>query len=801
MSAFIIDFRVALRGFSRRPGTTALIFAMLALGIGAAAAAFSLVNALFLRPLPFPEADRLLDVNEAAPAYGATSIGVSYADFLVWRNNARAFETMGAWFASSHTLSTADQAERLEGALVTHDLTAALGVDPVLGRAFQPDEEEVGGPAVVMISESLWSRRFGSSPDVVGRSVRVDGAPHTIVGVMPASVSLLGTHDIWLPIQYDSARAVNRYTGQAVARMNAGVTIDQARADLQSAHSPIWESRDPERTILPEVLPLKERLVGDFRLISVALAGAAALVLLIACANVSSILLARSFTRRRELSLRYAVGARRRRIAGQLMTESLALSILAAPAGLAVGVWTTRFALATIPEQVPSWVDPGVDWRVALFAVGLVGLSAVAFGLAPLARSVAADFRGAFSEGDHRSGSSRHQRRWLQSIVVVEITTAALLLVGTGLLLRSLGHLGDVDPGYRTEDVLTFRVALPDASYSPGQERFSFYHELLDRVENLPGVLAAGAITCPPLDCFRGRTYEAEGAVATDAPLPIMLFQATSPGYLEAMGIRVVSGRFLESEDGLPGANPAVVLDETAARALFPGVSDPVGRRIRQRTDDPLPWITVVGVVGDARYTSFDQPARPVVYFPIESEPLAALAVTVRTAIPPASVVPGIREIVSEIDRELPLFQVTTMAESVARSMRLRVAYSSAITVLSATALMLALVGVNGVVSFIVEQRRREFGIRMALGATGGRLRRVLVRDAMEVACVGLAIGLTIAFLGGRVLGGLVVGVRTDDLLTFAVVALVLTTTAMISAMVPARRVVRTDPAVILNDE
>ncbi|HUH13195.1 MAG TPA: FtsX-like permease family protein, partial [Longimicrobiales bacterium] len=560
-----------------------------------------------------------------------------------------------------------------------------------------------------------------------------------------------------------------------------------------------WEEHDEERVVSPVLGPLRERLVGDLRPAAVALGLAVALVLLIACGNVAAILLARSFARRRELALREALGASSRRLARQLLTESLALSLAAAPLGLLLGFWSIRLLTRAAGDQLPSWIQVGVDWRLGLFAVAAVVLTAVLFGWAPVLQARRQRIPETLAEGSGRTGASRAQRRTMGGLVVAEVALAALLLVTSGLLIRGFQRLQHVDPGFRTEDVLTFRVSLPSTSYPDSVARRGFYRELLEALGTLPGVHAAGLVTCPPLGCHSGYFFEVEGAPPRGHgdPNPVVLYRGATPGYFRAMGVRLARGRFFDGgDDGVLG----IIVNETFARELIPAGRDPVGQRVRFHGGEG-PWFTVIGVAADVRHYGLERPMRPGVYFPLEARAPASAVVALWTGVPPTGLVAPARALVRGLDPELPLYQVGTMEEALSASLQMRRISSWLMAVFAGLALVLALGGIYGVLSYIVGQRGREIAVRLALGAPRGQVARMVVRQGMGLAVAGLGLGLLAALAAGRLLSGLLVGLSPRDPLTFGVVAALLLGAAALATLAPARRALGMEPQAALRED
>ncbi len=800
----LADLRAALRGLRRQPGLTVVAVSMLALGMAAATAVFTLVDVLFLRPLPFDEPERLVYVDETAPAWNLERVGIDYHDFAVWRDGVQAFEGIGLLSTESYNLAAAGGADRIEGAQVTWDLGPALRIQPVLGRLFTPEDDRPGAPPVVLLGHDLWQSRYGGSHDVLGSTVRLDGEPRTVVGVLPPAARFPDDVQLWTPLALDPEEAQGSYSYQGIGRLKPGVSVAKAEEDLRRAHLPIWEEHDTERVVSPFAIPLRERLVGDFRGITVALCLAVGIVLLIACGNVASILLARSFARRRELAIRQALGAGKGRIAGQLLAESLALALVAAPLGLAAGFWTIRLLAAAAPRELPSWVVLEPNWRMALFGLAAVVATTVLFGWAPVLQARRHGVQAALGDGGGRAGGSRAQRRVLDGLVVAEITLAALLLVGGGLLLRTFDRLRHADPGFRVDHVLAFRVALPDATYPDDDDQATFYRRLVAGLERLPGVRAAGGVTCPPFGCHTGGFFAAEGGLGSgpDDPNPVVLYRSATPGYFQAMGITAVQGRLLGGDDERPDGRRSVLVNETFARRFFPDVDDPVGRRIAFRGRDlEEEGFFVVGVARDVKHYGVDEEMRPGLYFPYEPHPEPSLSMAVWTSGDPAALTAAARGVVQGLDSELPLYQVGTNAQSLRDSLLLRRASAWMMAVFAGLALVLALGGIYGVLSYVVGQRVREIGIRVALGASRTGVVRLVLRHGLVLVAVGLGLGFAAAAAAGRVLETLLVGVSPHDPATFVGVTVVLGGAALLAALVPARRALRVDPGSVLRQE
>ncbi|MEJ2502396.1 MAG: ABC transporter permease [Gemmatimonadota bacterium] len=789
----LADLQFAARGFLRQPGITFLAVMMLSLGVAASTAVFTLADGVFLRPLPFPDADRLVYLNETAPSWNLERTGILYDSFDTWRQNVETFEAMGLYSYESYNLSAGGGADRVYGLAVTWDFAPALGVEPQVGRLFTAGDDRPGAEPV----------GFGGSRDVVGRYIRVDGKPRTVIGFLPPAATFPTEVQLWTPLAVDPEEGHDAWMYEGIGRLKPGVTVAAAREDLERVHGPIWETFDPERVVSPIAVPLREEMTSRFRGVGLALGLAVGLVLLIACANVASILLARSFARRRELAVRVALGADTRRIARQLLAESLALALVACPLGLVLGFWGVGALASAAPEGLPAWMELAPSWRMALFGVALIGFTTVLFGWAPVMQARRSDVAASLGEGSVRAGASRGQRRTMNGLVVAEITLAAVLLVGGGLLVRTSRSLHDIDPGFRTTNVLGFRVARPDATYPDSVSRVVFYRRLVSALERLPGVRGVGGITCPPLGCHSGAFFAAEGGLGMDPddPNPVVLYRIATPGYFEAMGIEPLHGRVLSPEDGREGRR-SVVVNQTFARRFFPDTEDPVGRRVVPRGQDlDGDGYRVVGVARDTRHYGVDTPPRPGLYFPYEPFAERSLALFLWTDVDAEALAGPAREAVHALDPELPLFQVGTTAQAVRDSLAERRAIAWSMVVFAGLALLLALGGIYGVLSYVVGQRVREIGVRIALGATRRRVLGLVVRDGLVLAGAGFALSLPLAVVAGVLLRGLLAGVSPFDPIAYGTTGAVIGVTVILAALVPARRAMTVEPGSALRTE
>jgi predicted permease len=801
----VSDFRFAVRTLLRQRGTAALLLAMLALGIGANVTVFSLVNGLFLRPLPLEEPDRLVYVNETAPRWNLPVVGINYSDFLTWRTDSRVFEAIALYDTASFNLAGTTGAERVEGALVTHDFEDALRIRPLLGRSFTPEEDRIGGPPAVVIGHGLWQERFGGRTDVLGQTLRLDGLPRTIVGVLPAAAEFPGRVRLWVPLQGNPDEPGQSYSGQGVARLRPGVTVEQANADLLRAHASIWQTRDKEKIVTPFVRPLQQEFVADFATAASTLTVAVALLLFVACANVASVMLARALARRREMGIRLAVGANRWHLVRQLFVENLVLATVGGALGVLLARWALPVLVAALADQMPSWIKFGLDLRVVAFSIAAVAAAAILFGWAPALHALRDDMRSSLHGGANAEAASTRGRRTLMVLVGGEFALAALLLVCGGLLLRAWDRVRTVDPGFRPQGVLTFTIALPQSTYGKNAQRRVFWDTLLERVRALPGVEAAGLVSCPPLGCHLGNFFQAEGGRqrGPDEPNPVVLSRVVGGDYVAAMGLRLRAGRFLEAGDRSNAGPFPIVVNETFVRTYWPELADPhdaLGRRVKRPGKD-APWETVVGVVGDVKHYGLERPMRPGTYESLGDERDQILSVVLRTPQEPKTLVASARSAVRTLDPELAVFQVQTMEEAIRGSLTTRAMYSTLLAVFAATALVLAVGGTYGVTSYLVARRRRELGIRVAVGARRADVVRLVLRGSLRGVAVGAVLGIAASVGAARLMAALLFGVAPYDAAILAGALVVLAATALVANGLPAFRAARVDPMESLRAE
>jgi predicted permease len=807
MQSFLSDIRFAVRSFARQPGSTALLLLTLALAVAANTAVFTLINGLFLRPFPVPEPSRLVYLNEKAPKWNLERTGINYPDFVAWRAHGGSLQSMALWSAADVNLTDGATSERVAAGSMTYDLPAVLQIAPVIGRTFTADEDRPNGPKVVMLGYDLWKSRCAEDPAVLGKTLRINSQPYTIIGVLPASISFLQDARLWTPLDEDPVQKYESYSYDGIARLRDGATLADAQRDLDRAHLAIWNQRDTARTVSPTAILLRDRFAGPYHTLGTALGLAVVLVLLIACANVGGAMLARSIQRRREIGIRVALGASGGRIARQLLTESLALAVVAGVLGIMLGQWGVRAFVAANPDVVPDWLGLTVDVRTAVFSVALIGVAAVLFGVVPVMHLRKQALTRQLVSGGTRTSGSVPERRMLDLLVGTEVALAVVLLVCAGLLLRSYGSVQRMDPGFRADGVASFRIALPRIKYKDGLARKAFFETLQARLAAVPGVDHAGAITCPPLGCHWGQFFEAEGGapLAPNEKDPVSLIRFATSDYLATMGITLAHGRFFASGEGAPGRGPRpVVINEEMAHRFWPGVADPTGRRLRPRGDTSSAWATVIGVVRDVKHYGLTQPMIPGLYLPIasmdSSSDFSSLSFEVHTTRDAAQLMPTLRSVVRELDPELPVYQATTMRAEMEKSLMRQRTPALALLGFAVIALILAVGGVYAVLTYVVGRRRHEIGIRMALGAQRGQVVALVVRQGLVVIAMGMLVGAPVAMLVARALRTMLVGVSEHDAVTYTAVIAVLLFTGAVAAWIPARRAADVDPRSALSE-
>ena len=791
------DVRHALRMLRRTPGFTLVALVTLALGIGANSAIFSVAQGVLIRPLPYPHADQLAMVWMDNARISLREDWHSYPGYADYRAANTTFADLAIFNGTSRTLTGAGEPERVRGAHGSANLFDVLGVRPLHGRAFTADEDRPGANNVVVLGHGLWQRRFGGRDDAIGTTVEMSGRPMRVIGVMPPGFAFPERQtEFWVPTGPSEAQRNNRGSLwlQVIGRMKPGVPVERAQADLARVNHDILARFPAQRGYGVYVVGYGEQVVGRVRPAILVLAGAVAFVVLIACANVASLLLARGAVREREVALRAALGAGRGRLLRQLLTESALLGLAGGALGVGLAAFGLRALLAAAPVDLPRIDAIAMDWRVLGFTTLLSLVTGLAFGVAPAWQLAGVDPGQTLKEGGR--GSSHGGRAMRRALVVAEVALAVVLLVGAGLMLRSFDRLQQTDLGFRPDGLLTARVSLYGDRYREPARVADFYRQLFERLRAQPGIAGAAGIGTVFLTATPNSTnFSIEGRpefpVDERVEVPV---DAATPDYFRVMDIPLRRGRFFDERDAA-GATPTVIINETMARRFWRD-DDPIGRRIKYGTlASQGPWMTIVGVVADTRRTGYDAQVRPETYLPHAQSPDGGLMLLIRTAGDPAAAAPSLRSIVRDLDPALAVQGVQPLSSILVEMTAQRRLNTILLTVFAVVAALLAAVGIYGLIAYSVAQRTRELGVRIALGASAARVMRLVAGEGLVLAGAGVALGLGAALVLGRSMSTLLYGVSATDPATFLAIALVATLTAVSASVVPALRAVRIDPS------
>jgi predicted permease len=799
------DLRYGVRMLLKNPGFTTVAVLSLALGIGANTAIFSLVEAVLLRPLPFREPDRLVMIWEASSVNRSRRSDPAPANYSDWRTQNRVFDDVAAFSSLSLNLTGAGEPEKINGQAVTANSFSLLGSKPALGRTFLEEDDRPEARKVVLLSYGLWQRRFGGDRNLIGKDILLNDQKFSVVGVMPADFQLLGAEiGLWVPAAFSQRDLSDRGSHYltVIARLKAGLTLEQAQADLETIMERIAREFPRDAANLSAfVLPLHEHLAGGMRLALIVLLAAVGCVLLIACANTANLLLARAASRQKEIAVRAALGAGRPRIVRQLLTESVLLASLSSAIGLVFAFWSFAFLKRLIPESMAISTKLGISAPVFGYALLLTLLTGVSFGIAPALQAAKLDLNEALKQSAGRSGLGTRHRRMRGALVVAEVSLALVLLVGAGLLIQTFVRLRNLDLGFRSENVLTVTTSLSRNKYGELAKRDAFYRQVLERVRALPGVVSAAYTTAVPIAMKGGGNgFSMEGRAQKSGQFANQ--RQISPDYFRTLGIPLHKGRYLDEHDG-PESPPVAIINETMARNFWPD-EEALGKRFKLGpTDSARPWVTIVGIVGDAKHW-LDAPVRAEMYFPYQQAMdfwATPASLAIRTAGDPLSLGTVVRQAIWAVDADQPISNIKTMDDIIATEVSQRRLRMSLLATFAAVALLLASLGIYGVLSYAVTQRTPEIGMRMALGARPGDVLRMVLTDGMRLSLVGLGIGLAASLASTRVMSNLLFGVSATDPLTFVAVSLLLMSVSLIACYVPARRATRIDPLIALRHE
>ena len=811
MATLLTDIRFGARMLLKSPTVTIVAIIALMLGIGANTAIFSVVNAVLLRSFPYSDPEDLVLVWEKRQGGRTDQNVINLANFTDWKNQNQVFTDMAVFFDRSLNLTSDGEPEELPAQFATTNLFAVLGSNPVLGRTFVADDTRDNQSSVVVISYGLWQRRFGGDTGILGRQITLNNRQHAVIGVMPANFGWhiqRGTEaskpaDIWVPFQITNEMIVRRGRfASSVARIKPGVTLEQAKSEMTTIAARLEQQYpDFNKTWSVNVVPLRTQFTGAIRRPLVILLGAVGFVLLIACANVENLLLARASSRRKEIAVRAGLGASRWRIARQLLTESVLLSLIGGALGVVVAWWGTRALVALSPPALIDLQRVNVDVPVLLFTVGLSLLTGIIFGLAPAIEATRFDLQGALKEGGKNVGGAAGSHYLRNAFVVTQVALALVLLVGAGLLVRSFNRLQSVDPGFTSENLLTVRVNLPFAKYNTDQKRIDFYQQAIAQMRSIPGVESAGAInTAPFTGLYSGTTVEIAGAPALPPEQELKTgVCVTDANYFQTMQIPLLRGRLYTHQETTEMRH-VVVVNETFVKKNLGG-EDPLGKRLIIYMKEENVPTEIIGVVGDNKHLGLDQAVEPMVFWPHAELTYGGMTMMLRTSGDANAIAPAVRGVIRALDPQQPIGAVTTMEDLLSVSVARARFSASLLTVFSIVALVMAAVGIYGVMSYTVLQRTHEIGVRMALGAQRSDVLKLVVTKGIMLGVVGVAVGLAASFALTRLITTLLFEVTATDKTTFAVVSIGLFLITLLACYVPARRATKVDPMKALRYE
>jgi len=812
METLFKELRYGIRSLLKHPGFSAIAVITLALGIGANTAMFSVVNAVLLRPLPYHDPGRLVTIWEESPQRGMYQMPVSFANLRDWVDQNHTFEQISAYTFTNLNLTGAGEPARLSAVRASANLFPLVGSAPMLGRQFLPEEDKEGANHVVMLGHAVWRSRFGADTGIVGKSLTLNNQDYTVVGVMspgfqfPVGFGYLGKvlndpTDLYVPMAATSAESRRgNYSFFAIGRLKPGVTIDQARAEMTTIEGRLEQSYPEGNSgIGISLIPTQEQTVKEIRPALLVLFGAVAFLLLIACANIANLLLARAASRKKELAIRSALGASRMRVLRLLLMESLLLSLAGGCLGLLLALWGTDALMALAPENIPRLNEVGVDARVFGFTLAISIVTGILFGLIPGIQAAKPDLNETLKEGSRESMESAAGKRTRSVLVAVEVALSLVLLIGAGLMIKSFLKLQQMNLGFNPENVLAVNLTLSHSRYPEDRQQSAFFQDVLSRLQSLTGVQSVGATTALPLTLsVSGSDFRIEGRPDPEAGKEMVInTTSVSPGYFRTLGVALVKGRDFSDRDK-SDAPRAAIINNHLASIYFPN-EDPIGKRIT--FDDRESWISIVGIIGDVKQLGLDSSAKAEVYFPYLQVAAPSMSLVVRTASNPLSLVTAVKSQIQMIDKDLPTDDAETMQQLLAESNSGRRFNMLLLSIFAIVALVLAIVGIYGVMSYTVTQRTHEIGIRVAIGAQSRDVFRMVIGQGMLLAMIGIACGLVGAFALTRLMATMLFGVAPTDPATFVGISALLTVVALAACYIPGRRAMKVDPLVALRYE
>jgi putative ABC transport system permease protein len=803
MENLLKDIRYGVRSFLKRPGFLLIALSTLALGIGATTAMFTVVNSVLLRPMQYPEPERIVVLESINPSMGVTASNMSVPDIADWQQQSQSFEQIASFISGGSFVSFGEETERVRSASVSAEFFPLFRTNPLQGRWIVAGDTQQNSPWVAVISHELWQRRFGGAANVVNSEIKIRGTSTTIVGIMPPGFNYPNDCELWAGFKPNLATEPrdNRYVN-VVARLKPNVSLTQVRTEMDTINQRLSQSYPVTNTDWRlKITELRERMVGELRTSLLILLGAVAVVLLIACANVANLLLARAAYRQKEIAVRTALGASRLRVVRQLLTESVLLSLVSGLIGLGLSVWLLKLLVAISPANSPRVEEIGIDWRVFSFAFGVTILSGLLFGLVPALHTSRPDLNETLKESGRQGGPGSSRNRVGSVLIVSEIALSFILLASAGLLIKSFINLRRIDPGFMPNNVLAFRLAVISPAYNAPEKRAQLWRQLVDRIKATPGVESVGAISSLPLggDTFNlGRSVIREGLPEVPENSVNSRHLIITTDYFQTLKIPVKAGRVFNDQDNLESPKVAVISEKLAER-LWPG-ENPIGKRFHVWRDEKF-FREVVGVVGSTKQSLDEEPFNET-YVPVAQDPnWGSLTFVVRTTGEPSAFAGSVREAIRSVDPTLPTYNLKTMDDVVATSAAPRRLPMMLLSAFAGVAMLLAMLGIYGVTSYYVTQRTHEIGIRMALGAQLNQILRLVLKQGLVLVVLGIVIGAVGSWLTTRLLKSLLYEVSTTDSVTFMVIAVLLILVALLACYIPARRATKVDPMVALRYE